>query len=120
MTTREKMIKWREANGITLRKLSDQSGISETLLSMVEAGNVTHPKLVKIIKRLYKLTNDEAEELLPKNYRRSNPEYDPNKFVQPVPKLTDGAKPIKKELVQIYVEEHQDRMARQHQRRGNY
>lgn len=81
MDVREKMIEWRKENHITLRMLSNRSGVSETLLSIVERGEVTHPKIVEKIQKVYKLTDSEAEELLPENYRKSSPKYDPNKFV---------------------------------------
>lgn len=86
MTTREKMINWRIENDIPLRTISHWTGLSETILSMVEAGEVTHPKIVEKIRRAYHLTEKEAEELLPKNYRKSDPEYDPERYVSPIKK----------------------------------
>lgn len=84
MTTREKMIKWRNEMGVTIKSLSRRSGISETLLGMVEGGQVTHPVIAKRIQKLYGLTDKEAEELVPKIHRKSDPEYDPDKYVTPV------------------------------------
>lgn len=117
MTTREKMIRWRNATGITLRQLSDRSGVSESLLSMVESGHVTHPKIVAKIQRLYRLTDEEAEVLLPENYRKSSPNYDPDRYRIEAPPFTDGAIARKKDMIEIYIAEHNDMMARANKKR---
>ena len=119
MTTREKMIKWRNKNRITLRFLSDRSGVSETLLSMVEAGEVTHPKIVKKIQKVYRLNDLEAEELMPKIHRPHDPEYEPDKYKHPADMFNEKLLP-KKELIETYICEKQDVAVRQHQKRGVY
>ena len=119
MTKREKMIKWRSDMKIPLRYVSRKTGVSETLLSMVESGEVTHPKIVKKIQTFYKLTDIEAEELMPKIHRPHAPEYEPDKFRHPVDIFTEKLMP-KKELIEEYICEKQDYAARQHQKRGYY
>lgn len=85
MDVREKMIDWRTKNYVTLRKLSEKYGISETLLSMVEAGEVTHPNIVKKIAKAYGLTKEESYELMPENHRPNSPGYEPDKYKLPDP-----------------------------------
>ena len=51
---------------------------------MVERGHVTHPNIVKKLKKLYSLTELEAEELLPENRRKHGDCYDPDKYVHEV------------------------------------
>ena len=120
MTTREKMIKWRNDMNVTIKQLSENSGVSQTLLSMVEAGEVTHPIIVEKIRKAYGLTELEAEELMPKHHRKHGGAYEPDKF-KPLDD-TYISRPIvaQSSIIDTYIKEHQDRMARQHQRRSYY
>lgn len=81
MTAREKMRLYREAKLISEKDAAFDCGMSDILYRMVEGGHVTHPKFVENIKRYFHLTNLEAEELLPKNRRKHDPEYDPDRYV---------------------------------------
>ena len=83
MTTREKMKKLRKDRDISLRKMSEWTDVGAGLLNMVENGAVTHPKIVERIRIGYDLTEEEAEELLPKIHRKSSPDYDPDKYKAP-------------------------------------
>lgn len=120
MTVRDKMREFRKERQLTLRIMSDRSGVSETLLGMVENGNVTHPKIVKQIQDAYQLSDLEAEELMPKNYRPRGGDYDPDRYKPPELSFTDKVMPARKELIDVYIEEHQDKAVRLHQKRGVY
>lgn len=85
MNARQKMIKYRERMNLDYKYLGLQCNVSSGLLAMVERGHVTHPNIVKRIQKFYKLTDREAEELLPENRRPHSPEYDPDKYVAPDP-----------------------------------
>lgn len=89
MTVREKMIDIRTRNGLSLTQLSKACGVSELLLGMVEGGNVTHPLIVSKIQKAYGLSDEEAEELMPENHRKSSDNYEPDKYVV---HLGDGSK----------------------------
>lgn len=80
MTTREKMTDIRIRNSYTMKDLAAKCKCSESLLGMIESGDVTHPRIVKRIAKVYSLTNLEAEELLPINYRKHGGEYDPDRY----------------------------------------
>ena len=69
MNARQKMIKYRERMNLDYKYLGLQCNVSSGLLAMVERGHVTHPNIVKRIQKFYKLTDREAEELLPENRR---------------------------------------------------
>ena len=47
---------------------------------MVEDGAVTHPKIVERIRKAYKLTELEAEELMPLHRRPNGGDYDPTRY----------------------------------------
>ena len=81
MTVREKMVTFREKMHADLDTMASKCGTSRILLGMVENGEVTHPEIVKRIQKQYKLTDIEAEELLPINRRPHHPEYDPDRYV---------------------------------------
>lgn len=81
LTTRQKMIDYRNEHYITLEKMSRRVHVSEGLLGNIEDGWVTHPNIVERIQREYGLTDIEAEELLPENRRPSSPNYEPCRFV---------------------------------------
>lgn len=119
MSAREKMKQWREQMNTTYDTISKKIGISPGLIGMVEHGDVTHPSIVNKIQAFYELTDDEAEELLPKNRRPHDPEYDPDKYVAEV----DRQPPImaqKQTLVERYMTEHHSEQVKQHSRRSMY
>lgn len=120
MTTREKMIALREENGLTPKQMGEKCGVSEVLIKMVEHGEVTHPLIAKKLQKVYKLTNEEMKELIPKIHREGDPEYEPDKYVPPEIKAPINPAALKKDIFEVYAAEHQDRMARQHQRRSRY
>lgn len=78
---RSKMIDYRINNGYLIEDMARKCATSETVISILERGGVTHPNIVWRVQREYKLTDEEANQLLPKNYRPGTPDYDPNKFV---------------------------------------
>lgn len=82
MTAREKMIQFRERYKIDFTYISNHTGVSPGLISMIERGHVSHPKIIDRIKEFYSLTDLEAEELLPENRRLHSPKYEPDKYVQ--------------------------------------
>lgn len=82
MSAREKMKQWRENRKTDFYGISKICGVSAGLLRMVEEGAVTHPDIVLIIQKQYGLTDEEAEELLPRNRRPHDSEYEPDKFVE--------------------------------------
>lgn len=79
---REYMIQFREKNGIDLMHMAKKCKISRTLLEMLEASDqeVTHPKIAERVSKAYKLNKEQAEGLLPENYRKSSPNYDPSLY----------------------------------------
>lgn len=84
LTVQEKMKAYREKNGYSIEKMSRKSGASETLLRMLERGNVTHPKIAEQVGKAYRLSKEDIYELMPENYRPGD-RYDPEKFVEFVP-----------------------------------
>ena len=76
MNVREKMVKWREKNRLSIKDLSLQSGVSIDLLGMIERGHVTHPTIAKKIGRVYGLNEKETWELMPEK-------YDPDMYKEP-------------------------------------
>lgn len=80
MAAREKMLEYRVNTGVSVRRIARRLGISVGLLDMVENGDVTHPNIALRMQKLYGLTDEETEELMPENYRKSSPKYDPDKY----------------------------------------
>lgn len=80
MTTRDKMMDFRLKNNKSLSEMSIETGVSTTLLDMIEKGYVTHPKIAEKLGEAYGLTKEETEDLMPENQRSSHPKYDPNKY----------------------------------------
>lgn len=121
MDVREKMEAWRKDHGYSIEFLSKKSGISQSLLAMVEGGQVTHPSIAQRIGELYQLEAEEIYELMPKNRRPNDPEYDPDKYAPP----EDVGKKFgivreKFDEVENYISDHQAKAKRNHQRRGSY
>lgn len=119
MDTRSKMKAYRRQKCITRNEIARKAGVSDVLIGMVEAGEVTHPLLVKRIQKAYGLTDLEAEELLPKNRRPHDPSYDPDKYVAPDTSGATRTTP-KQQLVERYMTEHLNEQAKNHARRSTY
>lgn len=105
----------------TYDAISKKIGVSRGLIGMVEHGDVTHPKIVAKLQEFYGLTDLEAEELLPKNRRPHDPEYEPDKYVAEVDR--NPQPPImapKQELVERYMTEHHSEQVKQHSKRSMY
>ena len=81
MTTREKMIKFREDYGVDIPTMARQCRISPRLLEILEEGGVTTPKLVPQIAAAYGLDELEAEDLMPEHMRPHGNDYDPLRYV---------------------------------------
>ena len=113
------MIKFRTDNNLSYEFISQKTYVSPTLIKMVENGQVTHPDIVESLRRFYKLTKLEAEELLPKNRRKHDPEYDPDKYVIPVRNGTDRVMP-RQSLIERYMTEHLNDQAKLHAKRSSY
>lgn len=60
--------------------MSIRSGISEALLDLIENGGVTHPDIARRFVEAYEFPEDCIEELIPRNYRKSGGEYDPDRY----------------------------------------
>lgn len=82
MAARTYMHEYRERNGITLEEMAQKCRISKNLLSMLEScdSDVTHPKIAERIGEAYELTAEQIEKLMPENYRKSSPNYDPDRY----------------------------------------
>lgn len=122
MSVIEDMIAWRKKSGLTLKMISMRSGVSETLLAMVENGGTTHPDIARQIVKAYEFPEECAYELMPKIHRPGDENYDPDaykrmervdygKFVIP-PKQAD--------VTDIYIAEHQKMLQKRHAKRGRY
>lgn len=113
MDVREKMIKWREDRNLPLSVISKNCGVSSAVLGVVERGGVTHPNFVKKIQELYKLTDDEADQLMPECHRKSSPNYDPEQYKVHEVSFAHSLPPLQSDVMSIYVREHSDRIARE-------
>ena len=88
MTTREKMVKYREDHGIDIPTMANRCRISSYLMEILEEGAVTTPKLVPQIAKEYELTDLEAEELMPLHMRPHGGDYEPDRYVETGPLST--------------------------------
>ena len=105
----------------TYDAISKKIGVSRGLIGMIEHGDVTHPKIVAKLQEFYGLTDLEAEELLPKNRRPHDPEYEPDKYVAEVDR--NPQPPImapKQTIVERYMTEHHSEQVKQHSKRSIY
>lgn len=92
MTTREIMVHKRKELGLNAKEMAlYRYGISEVLLKMIEAGEVTHPEIAKKIQRTLELTDLQTEELIPVHRRPHGGDYDPDRYVYPADKLAQTA-----------------------------
>ena len=78
--TRNLMANYRMFMDWLPKEAAKKCGISEELYKRIEGGDVTHPNIVKRIQEVFKLTDEQAEELLPENHRPSSPKYDPDRY----------------------------------------
>ena len=79
---REYMIRFRKEHGVTIQKMANKCKISKSLLEMLESSDqeITHPNIAERVRKAYKLTNEQYEGLMPEHYRKSSPNYDPDKY----------------------------------------
>ena len=80
ISTRAYMAGLRHLLGWTPKDAAKKCCISKELYKRIEDGDVTHPNIVKRIQEVFKLTDAQAEELLPENHRPSSPKYDPDRY----------------------------------------
>ncbi|WP_458459295.1 helix-turn-helix domain-containing protein [Pseudobutyrivibrio sp.] len=80
------MQNYRQRSGLSYKDISRKCGVSDHLIEGIEEGYilVTHPNIVKKLDSVYQFTEKQFEELLPENRRPSSPNYDPDKYVQPI------------------------------------
>lgn len=103
--------------------MSTRSGISESLLDLLESGGVTHPDIAKRFVTAYGFPEECIDELIPRNYRKGTEEYNPDRYR--IMENVDGKGMIifrNKKLTEadIYVAEHQKEMQKKHSKRGVY
>ena len=122
LSIQDEMISWREKEGLTLKELSLRSGISSTLLGMIERGGVTHPDIARKVAEAYGLTEEQAYELMPKIHRPNDEKYDPKAYN--IEDQVDFRKfkiiPKQLDVTDIYIAEHQKELRRRHAKRGKY
>lgn len=75
------MIAYRERLRLTLKDMSEESGVSEQLLDILENGGTTTTKIAKRVAKAYRLTDEQAELLLPLNLRPNGGDYDPLRYM---------------------------------------
>ena len=82
MSQRDYMVNYRKAINVELPIMAKACRVSTTLLKMLEEcdAEVTHPNIAKRIGKKYKLTNLQIEALMPINYRKHGPAYNPDKY----------------------------------------
>lgn len=80
---REYMISYRMQHNLSVTEMARRCEISTGLLTNLEESDkyVTHPKIVERVAVAYRLTRQQAEQMLPLNYR-PGPDYDPGRFVE--------------------------------------
>ena len=123
MTVPEKMKDYRRKHGYSIETMSRKSGVSTTLLKMVENGLVTHPNIAKTIAMIYELDEGDAYELMPAIHRPDNPEFDPDRYKE----RADGEgwkkihiSPIKIDIAEIYAVEHANKLKRERIKKGGH
>ncbi len=115
------MIEFRLKNKLDYKGLSRLCGVSSSLIGMVEHGDVTHPNIVEKLKKLYSLTDEQAEELLPKHRRPHDPEYEPDKYVSEADKgVAVRIEPSRQGLYERYKGERYSKELKDHSKRSSY
>ena len=89
----------RVEEGISLELMSNKTGVSAGLISLIEGGYVTHPDIARKLQIGYGLNDEETEMLMPEIHRKSSPKYEPDKFVD----LSD-----KKQVIPVPYHEHEE------------
>lgn len=118
-STREKMVEFREKYGLSIQQMANICGTSTDILGMVEKGEVTHPKIVERIRKGYKLTDLEAEELLPIHRRPHGGDYEPDRYVVEFDPTMTTIMP-KQSLIDAYIMEHKADQIKRHAKRSTY
>lgn len=83
VTAAEVIRDYRIRHNLTIHQLAVKCDIGPALMSYLEAGAVTHPKIVERLQKIFDLTDEQTEGLLPKNRRPHDPDYDPDRYVDP-------------------------------------
>ena len=120
MNTREKMIEYRKKHNFTVEQMAEICNVSKRIIIMLEETyEITHPKLVKRIRKGYKLTEKEAEELMPEIHRKSSPFYEPDKYVIKDHPYTVINSP-KHKLIDEYIHDSLTKSRKRHERRTKF
>lgn len=103
--------------------MSTRSGISESLLDLIESGGVTHPDIARRFVTAYEFPEDAIEELIPRNYRKGSDEYDPDRYRRM--ENVDGKSIFvitHKDMTEadLYVSEQQRKVQKKKARKGAY
>ena len=79
---REYMIEFRKQQGLDIQSMVKKCKTSKTLLLMLENSDqeVTHPNIAARVAKAYKMNKEQKESLMPEHYRKSSPNYDPDKY----------------------------------------
>lgn len=82
MAKRDYMILYRLQQGLSVLDMAIKCKTSHRIIYMLEGcdQDVTHPKIAKRVGKAYALTKEQTESLMPEHYRKSSPNYDPDKF----------------------------------------
>lgn len=83
MDVRKKLVNFRKDWGVSMLDMAKRCSISEELLSMIESGAVTHPRIAKRIGVIYGLSELEVEELMPVIHRPHGDDFDPYRYATP-------------------------------------
>lgn len=94
MSAVDKMLDFRKITGLPISVIAKRAGVSASVISVVEKGGVTHPKLAKKIQLYYGLTDEEYLEIVPENHR----DGDPNRFKEATPKFNGMIEPRSVEI----------------------
>lgn len=79
---RNYMIEYRKSLDVSIQSMARRLKISKDLLTWLEENDqeVTHPNIAKRIGKMYKLTKEQTESLMPEHYRKSSPNYNPDLY----------------------------------------
>lgn len=98
-TAIEKLIDYREKRGGSYEVAAACLGIGRELYKILEAGGVTHPRIIRRISSKLRLTANQAESLMPDNYRPSSKNYEPDKYVERVARLHDPSQAKERDIL---------------------
>ena len=76
------MILSRLQQGLSVLDMAIKCKTSRRIIYMLEGcdQDITHPKIAKRVGNAYKLTKEQTKSLMPEHYRKSSPNYDPDKY----------------------------------------